>query len=108
MFSRVKVVEAGDGPWIEGKIIDFFDLKEVNQRLQTEKKKPVKVERILLGISRVALNSSSFLSAASFQQTSQVLIEASLRKKKDKLRGLKENVIIGRVIPAGTGYHQED
>ncbi|HQO27538.1 MAG TPA: DNA-directed RNA polymerase subunit beta' [Candidatus Pacearchaeota archaeon] len=108
MFSRVKVVESGDGPWIEDKIVDLLELEEVNQRLKREKKKLVKAERILLGISRVALNSSSFLSAASFQQTSQVLIEASLRGKRDKLRGLKENVIIGRVIPAGTGYRQED
>ncbi len=108
MFSRVKVVEGGDGPWNEGKIIDRFDLEEANQRLKKEKKQLVKTEQILLGISRVALNSSSFLSAASFQQTSQVLIEASLRGKRDKLRGLKENVIIGRVIPAGTGYRQEN
>ena len=107
MFSRVKVVESGDGPWIEGKIIDRFDMEEVNQRLAKEKKRLVKAEQILLGISRVALNSSSFLSAASFQQTSQVLIEASLRGKRDKLQGLKENVIIGRVIPAGTGYREE-
>jgi len=107
MFSRVKVVESGDGPWIEGKIVDRYDIDEANQKLKKEKKNLVKVEQILLGISRVSLNSASFLSAASFQQTSQVLIEASLRGKRDKLRGLKENVIIGRVIPAGTGYHQE-
>ncbi len=107
MFSRVKVAESGDGPWVEGKIIDRFDLEEVNQRLKKEKKALVKTAQILLGISRVSLNSSSFLSAASFQQTSQVLIEASLRGKRDKLRGLKENVIIGRVIPSGTGYRQD-
>jgi DNA-directed RNA polymerase subunit beta' len=107
MFSRVKVVESGDGPWVEGKIVDRFDIDEVNQRLKKEKKNLVKTEQILLGISRVSLNSGSFLSAASFQQTSQVLIEASLRGKRDKLQGLKENVIIGRVIPAGTGYQPE-
>ena len=107
MFSRVKVVESGDGPWVKGKIVDRFDIDEANQRLKKEKKNLVKTEQILLGISRVSLNSGSFLSAASFQQTSQVLIEASLRGKRDKLQGLKENVIIGRVIPAGTGYQQE-
>ncbi len=104
MFSRVKIKISGDSPFTDGQIIERAKLLEENIRLKKEKKEPAKAVSILLGISRVALTTDSFLSSASFQETSRVLIKASLEGKQDKLRGLKENVIIGRLIPAGTGF----
>ena len=76
---------------------------EENEELEKAGKRLIEAEDLLLGVSKVALNTDSFLSAASFQETSKALIEASLRAQEDKLRGLKENVIIGKLIPAGTG-----
>ena len=104
MFSRLRIIESGDSPWVTGQIISQSEFREMNIKLAKEKKHEAKSKPILLGISRVALTSDSFLSAASFQETSRVLIRASLEGKEDKLRGLKENVIIGRLIPAGTGF----
>jgi len=104
MFSRVKIKEAGDSNFALGEIIENSKLLEENIKLKKDKKKPAKAATILLGISRVALTTDSFLSAASFQETSRVLIRAALEGKEDKLRGLKENVIIGKLIPAGTGF----
>ena len=104
MFSRVKVKEEGDSDWIRGEVVERAILNEEADRLKADKKTPPNGLQILLGISEVALNSESFLSAASFQQTSRVLIKASLEGKEDKLRGLKENVIIGKLIPVGTGF----
>jgi DNA-directed RNA polymerase subunit beta' len=104
MFSRMKIKEEGDGPWIKGEIIEGPVFSEEVERLKKTKKDIPVGARILLGISEVALASESFLSAASFQQTSRVLIKASLEGKEDKLRGLKENVIIGKLIPVGTGF----
>ena len=97
----------GDSSFSIGEIVERTKFLEENTRLKKEKKKPVKGVPILLGISRVALTTDSFLSAASFQETSRVLIKASLEGKEDKLRGLKENVIIGKLIPAGTGLRKE-
>jgi len=104
MFSRVKIKDAGDSDFAIGEILENSKLLEENIKLKKEKKKPAKAATILLGISRVALTTDSFLSAASFQETSRVLIRAALEGKEDKLRGLKENVIIGKLIPAGTGF----
>ena len=104
MFSRIKVKEEGDSGWIRGEVIEREIFNEEVDRLKKEKKAPPIGVQMLLGISEVALNSESFLSAASFQQTSRVLIKASLEGKEDKLRGLKENVIIGKLIPVGTGF----
>ncbi|MFA6190356.1 MAG: DNA-directed RNA polymerase subunit beta' [Candidatus Staskawiczbacteria bacterium] len=104
MFSRIKVKEEGDSGWIRGEVIEREIFNEEVDRLKKEKKEPPVGVQMLLGISEVALNSESFLSAASFQQTSRVLIKASLEGKEDKLRGLKENVIIGKLIPVGTGF----
>ena len=104
MFSRVKIKDAGDSNFAIGEIIEESELLEENIKLKKEKKKTAKAATILLGISRVALTTDSFLSAASFQETSRVLIRAALEGKEDKLRGLKENVIIGKLIPAGTGF----
>jgi DNA-directed RNA polymerase subunit beta' len=104
MFSRVRVKDEGDSDWIKGEVVEKAIFNEEAERLKAEKKTPPTGIQILLGISEVALNSESFLSAASFQQTSRVLIKACLEGKEDKLRGLKENVIIGKLIPVGTGF----
>ena len=104
MFSRVRIKEEGDSDWIRGEVVERAILNEGAEALKKEKKTPPTSVQILLGISEVALNSESFLSAASFQQTSRVLIKACLEGKEDKLRGLKENVIIGKLIPVGTGF----
>jgi DNA-directed RNA polymerase subunit beta' len=106
MFSRVKIKEPGDSRFIIGEIVEKARFLEENERLKKEKKKPATALNIILGISRVALTTDSFLSAASFQETSRILIKACLEAKEDKLRGLKENVIIGKLIPAGTGFRK--
>jgi len=106
IFSRVKIKEAGDSEFTPGQIIERSGFIEENSRLKKEKRKPAKAVPVLLGISRVALTTDSFLSAASFQETSRVLIKAAIEGKEDKLRGLKENVIIGKLIPAGTGLRK--
>ena len=104
MFSRVRIKDEGAGPWIKGEVVEGSIFNKEAERLKKAKKEaPIGIQ-ILLGISEVALNSESFLSAASFQQTSRVLIKAALEGKEDRLRGLKENVIIGKLIPAGTGF----
>jgi len=108
MFSRIRIKDPGDTPFIIGGIIERTRFLEENAKLKQEKKKPAKGVPVLLGISRVALTTDSFLSAASFQETSRVLIRASLEGKEDKLRGLKENVVIGKLIPAGTGFRREE
>ncbi|MDP2664005.1 MAG: DNA-directed RNA polymerase subunit beta', partial [bacterium] len=104
MFSRMRVKDPGGSVFSSGDVIETAKFAEENARLKKEKKNPAKALSILLGISRVALTTDSFLSAASFQETSRVLIKASLEGREDKLRGLKENVIIGKLIPAGTGF----
>jgi DNA-directed RNA polymerase subunit beta' len=104
MFSRMRIKEEGESDWIQGEVVEEPVLNEEIERLKKLKKALPTGKQILLGISEVALNSDSFLSAASFQQTSRVLIKAALEGKEDKLRGLKENVIIGKLIPVGTGF----
>jgi DNA-directed RNA polymerase beta' subunit len=102
MFSRVKITDGGDAPdFVMGEIIEKARFLEVNRELKKEGSTLAKSEEILLGITRIALSAESFLSAASFQDTSRVLVKAAIEAKIDKLRGLKENVIIGRLIPAG-------
>jgi DNA-directed RNA polymerase subunit beta' len=107
MFSRIRIKDSEDSSFSSGEIIEKTKFLEENSQLKKAKKKPAKGVSILLGISRVALTTDSFLSAASFQETSRVLIKASLEGKEDKLRGLKENVIIGKLIPAGTGFKKK-
>ena len=107
MFSRIRIKDPGDSFFSIGEIVERTKFLEENIRQKSEKKKPAKGISILLGISRVSLTTDSFLSAASFQETSRVLIRASLEGKEDKLRGLKENVLIGKLIPAGTGFRKE-
>ena len=104
MFSRVKVKDRGDSHFLPGQIVEKFTFLEENQKLKKENKRTAKAKEIILGISKVALTTESFLSAASFQETTRVLIKAALEGKVDFLRGLKENVIIGKLIPAGTGF----
>jgi len=104
MFSRVKVKEVGDTYFTTGEIVERAKFLEENVKAKKDKKKIAKAVVTLLGISRVSLTTDSFLSSASFQETSRVLIRAAMEGKEDKLRGLKENVIIGKLIPAGTGF----
>ena len=103
MFSRVRVKDAGDTQLIPGDLIEKETFKLANKAVEEGGKKAAG-SQLLLGITRVALSTESFLSAASFQETTRVLINAAIAAKEDKLKGLKENVIIGKLIPAGTGY----
>ncbi len=107
MFSRVRVKESGDTTLIAGEVIEKGRFRAENIKIKKEGKNPAKAVQLLLGASAVALTTESFLSAASFMQTMRVLTAASIEAKEDRLRGLKENVIIGRLIPAGTGYRKE-
>ncbi|MDO8600430.1 MAG: DNA-directed RNA polymerase subunit beta' [bacterium] len=104
MFSRIKIKDPGETVFTSGEIIEKAKFREENRRVEREGKKPATAVQILLGITKVALTTDSFLSAASFMETARVLINAAVAGKEDRLRGLKENVIIGRLIPAGTGY----
>lgn len=104
MFSRVRIEDAGDSKFAEGEVIERGTFMEELARLKEGKKNPSVTQDLLLGISKVALTTESFLSAASFQETSRVLIRVALEGREDILRGLKENVIIGKLIPAGTGF----
>jgi len=104
MFSRVRIRENGDSEFTAGEIKEKGQVLARNIIIRKEKKKQAIFQLLLLGISRVALTTDSFLSAASFQETSRVLIKAAIEGKEDKLIGLKENVIIGKLIPAGTGF----
>jgi len=106
MFSRLKIKDPGESFLFKGEILEQAEVAEENARLKKEGKKTIKTQQVLLGISKVSLTTDSFLSAASFQETSRVLIKAALEGKEDKLRGLKENVIIGKLIPAGTGFRK--
>jgi len=107
MLSRVKVTTSGDTELLEGDVIELERFEEVNREAKESGLKEAKGERMVLGISKVALSTGSFLSAASFQETAKVLINASVQGQCDELRGLKENVIIGKLIPAGTGYRDK-
>ncbi len=105
MFSRVQIEEAGDSEFVTGDIVSKLAVVEANEQLVSDKKQPAKVTQLLLGITKASLSTDSFLSAASFQDTTRVLIAAATSGKIDKLYGLKENVILGRRIPVGTGYN---
>ncbi|MBK9662455.1 MAG: DNA-directed RNA polymerase subunit beta' [Nitrosomonas sp.] len=103
MLRRVQIINAGDSTFITGEQVERADLLIENERLIAEKKIPATYEFMLLGITKASLSTDSFISAASFQETTRVLTEAAIMGKKDDLRGLKENVIVGRLVPAGTG-----
>jgi len=106
MLRRVKVKEVGDTDFLAGEQIDKALFQRENDRVMKEGGVPAVAEPLLLGITKASLSTDSFISAASFQETTKVLTEASLSGKIDYLRGLKENVIMGRLIPAGTGLNQ--
>lgn len=108
MFSRIRIENEGDSDFLPGEIVEKASFLEEVERLKKEGKKPPKGKEIMLGISKVALTTESFLSGASFQETTRVLIKAAINAKVDRLMGLKENVIIGRLIPAGTGFSKEE
>src|SRR5690554_766291 len=103
MLKYVEILESGDSPYLEGQTVDRFDVEEVNERLLNEDKTPASWKPLLLGITKASLSTKSWLSAASFQHTTHVLTEAALAGKSDDLVGMKENVILGRLVPAGTG-----
>ncbi|MBM3394692.1 MAG: DNA-directed RNA polymerase subunit beta', partial [Betaproteobacteria bacterium] len=103
MLRRVQVADPGDTDFITGEQVERSEVLEVNEKAVAQGKKPATYENILLGITKASLSTDSFISAASFQETTRVLTEAAIMGKRDELRGLKENVIVGRLIPAGTG-----
>jgi DNA-directed RNA polymerase subunit beta' len=107
MFSRVLVEESGATTMIGGEIVERDEFDELNRASKAKGAEQATGEKLLLGITKVALSTESFLSAASFQETARVLINAAVAGKEDRLRGLKENVIIGKLIPAGTGYREQ-
>ncbi|MDP4001081.1 MAG: DNA-directed RNA polymerase subunit beta', partial [bacterium] len=106
MFSKIRVQDPGDTELIVGDLIDKARMIQANKKISSKGRKATS-EQLLMGITKTSLNTESFLAAASFQETTRVLIEAAVTAKTDYLRGLKENVIIGKLIPAGTGYHKE-
>ena len=103
MLKKVRIEQNGDTEFLPGTLVDVLDYEEVNAQLEEEGKQPAEGKRVLLGITKASLATDSFLSAASFQETTKVLTEAAIKGKVDHLIGLKENVIIGKLIPAGTG-----
>ncbi|MCX6765779.1 MAG: DNA-directed RNA polymerase subunit beta' [Candidatus Moranbacteria bacterium] len=107
MLSRIKILDPGDTELLPGDIVEKDQFEEANREIKKTGGAAAKGEQIIMGITKVALSTESFLSAASFQETARVLINAAVIGKEDRLRGLKENVIIGRLIPAGTGFRKK-
>jgi len=103
MLKKVRVEDNGDTNMLAGSLVDMYEFEDENKQVEAEGKKPATGRRVLLGITKASLATESFLSAASFQETTRVLTEAAIKGKTDDLIGLKENVIIGKLIPAGTG-----
>ena len=103
MLKKIRVEEAGDSNFLPGTSVDVLEFNEVNEQLMAEGKQPAEGKAVMLGITKASLATDSFMSAASFQETTKVLTEAAINGKVDHLNGLKENVIIGKLIPAGTG-----
>ena len=103
MLKKIEVKEPGDSSLLPGEVVDRIRFEQMNEKLQTDGKKPAVGERVLMGITKASLQTESFISAASFQETTRVLTDAAIKGKVDKLVGLKENVIVGRLVPAGTG-----
>jgi DNA-directed RNA polymerase subunit beta' len=109
MLRKVEVLDAGDSSFVNGETAEYVRVIEANKQLAAQGKSVVTYQRLLMGITKASLATESFISAASFQETTRVLTEASTTGRVDTLQGLKENVIVGRLIPAGTGfkYHQQ-
>ena len=108
MLRKALIIDGGDTKFIQGDQVSYAELKEENKKVENSGKNPATFERVLLGITKASLATDSFISAASFQETTRVLTEAAVTGKKDHLRGLKENVVVGRLIPAGTGMEFHD
>jgi len=106
MLQKVRVLEPGDTEFLEGEHVDKQVFRGENDRAKKKKQTPSKAEPLLLGITKASLTTQSFISAASFQETTRVLTDAAIRGAKDDLLGLKENIIIGHLIPAGTGMYR--
>ena len=104
MMRKISVKDAGDSEFLPGAVVDRFRFRKENERLRKERKKPATGETLLLGITKASLSSESFISAASFQETTKVLTEAAIAGRRDYLVGLKENVILGHMVPTGTGF----
>jgi DNA-directed RNA polymerase subunit beta' len=105
LLRRVMVRATGDSDLLPGELVDRFRLDDINDAIIARGGKPSRAEPVVLGLTKAALNTESFLAAASFQETTRVLTEAAIKGQRDELRGLKENVIIGKLIPVGTGFH---
>jgi DNA-directed RNA polymerase subunit beta' len=108
MLQKVRVTDPGDTQFLEGDHIDRVEFREVNQKTIAGGEKAARSEPLLLGITKASLTTESFISAASFQETTRVLTDAAVRGARDDLKGLKENIIIGHLIPAGSGIHRYD
>jgi DNA-directed RNA polymerase subunit beta' len=108
MLRRVVIDNPGESSYIAGEQVERSELLDKNDELRADNKLPATFTNLLLGITKASLSTDSFISAASFQETTRVLTEAAIMGKRDELRGLKENVIVGRLVPAGTGmaYHK--
>ena len=107
MFSKVLIKDGFETDYLSGQIVDLLELMRLNKDRKSKGKKEILFDEIVLGVTRVALKTESFLSAASFQETTGILIDAAIKGKVDHLKGLKENVIIGKLIPAGTGFRKQ-
>ncbi len=105
MLRKVQIRTPGDGDALPGELMDRFAFEDMNRRIIADGGQPARADTVLLGVTKASLNTESFLAAASFQETTRVLTDAAVRGKRDHLRGLKENVIIGKLIPVGTGFH---
>ena len=103
MLKKIEVKESGDSKLLPGEVVDRIKFETMNEELVGDGKKPAVGERVLMGITKASLQTESFISAASFQETTRVLTDAAIKGKIDPLNGLKENVIVGRLVPAGTG-----
>jgi DNA-directed RNA polymerase subunit beta' len=108
MLKKIEIKNSGDSNLLPGEIIDRIKFENMNEKLKTDGKKPAVGERVLMGITKASLQTESFISAASFQETTRVLTDAAIKGKVDLLQGLKENVIVGRLVPAGTGTIKND
>lgn len=106
MLSKVRIIDPGETHYLPGEVMDILEVENTNTKMEKESKKIAAMERLLLGLTRISLHTESWLSAASFQETIRVLVEASTTAKVDRLEGLKENVIIGKLIPAGETYRK--
>jgi len=106
MLQKIRIIEPGDTEFLEGEHVDKGVFREMNERVIRKSAQPATSEPLLLGITKASLTTQSFISAASFQETTRVLTDAAIRGAKDDLLGLKENIIIGHLIPAGTGMYR--